>query len=78
MDALCRLEDLVELGLELGRLAQRPVGFLLMAEDDIIEDRVRHAEQPRQLGVNLGALGRDRVALQVENGYASGDTLQTP
>lgn len=62
-DAPRGLKDLVKLLLERCGFTEGPVGLLLMAEDDVVEDRLGHAEQSRHLGVNLAALCRDCVPL---------------
>lgn len=62
------LEDLVELLLEGSRLAERPVGLFLMAEDDVVEDSLRDSEQPRNLRVDFAAFRRDGVPLGEDEG----------
>jgi len=57
VDALARLEDVVELLLERGRLAEGPVALLLVAEDDVLEDGLGDTELSRHLLVDVGALG---------------------
>ena len=56
-------EDLVELFLERRRLAEGPVGILLVDEDDVLENRLGDAHHVRDGGVDVGALAGDGDAL---------------
>lgn len=56
-DSLARLKDVVKLFLERSGFAERPVGFLLVAKDDVLEDRARDAELRGDFLVEVGALG---------------------
>jgi len=71
------LKDLIELFLERSRFTERPVGLLLMAEDDVVEDSLRDSEQSRDLRVDLAALGRDGVPLRRERRGRREDPLDT-
>lgn len=61
-DSLARLKDVVKLLLERGRLAEGPVALLLVAEDDVLENGLGHAELRGDLFVDVGALGRQALA----------------
>jgi hypothetical protein len=63
--SLCCLKDLVKLLLERAGLGERPVRFLLMAEDDIVEDGFRDAEETGDFRVDLATFGRDSVPLYI-------------
>lgn len=73
-----RLEDLVKLLLERSGFAERPVGLLLVAEDDVLEDGLRDSEQTRNLGIDLAALGRNSVPLKSAKGVHRQDPSSSP
>jgi hypothetical protein len=60
---LGRLKDLVKLLLECCRLGQGPVGFFLVAKNDIVEDGPGDAEQARNLVVEIRAAGTECATL---------------
>ena len=58
--APARRKDVVKDGLEAAGLPQRPQRVLLVAKNDVIEDRLGYAQVADHLVVNVGAACRQR------------------